>query len=143
LDTAYAQSAEWQANEPWITDNLRISSVVGQHGRVTLQRMPARPTGSPGAPRILATSTPPTHRSSWHTDELRVSLMLDQDFPEALELRRIVADSDQVSELDLTMTLADTPGHRSSGPTEIGLDVIYGGRVIYKTLEPATTLASC
>jgi hypothetical protein len=74
--------------------------------------------------------------TGWHTDELRISLVLDQDTPEAFEFRRVVADRDRISELDLAMTLTAPPerGQRARVDS-LSLDVFFGGRLIQKRLE--------
>jgi hypothetical protein len=70
----------------------------------------------------------------WHTDELKVSVVLDQPVPEALEFRRVVAERDHLTELDLAMTL--TAGlDRPIGVDQLQVDVFYGGTLIKKTLE--------
>jgi hypothetical protein len=78
--------------------------------------------------------------TGWHTDELRISLVLDQDAPEAFEFRRVVADRDRLSELDLAMTLTGGPEHRTLAQNELSLDVFYGGRLIQKAMESTDRL---
>jgi hypothetical protein len=74
--------------------------------------------------------------TGWHTDELKISLVLDQPVPEAFEVRRIVADRDRVSELDLAMTLTADPERGDPiRVNELHLDVFYGGRLVGKSLE--------
>jgi hypothetical protein len=62
--------------------------------------------------------------SSWHTEELRVCLALDQPAPEAFEFRRIVADHDRIEHVDLALT-ASGPAHSE----DLEIDVFHGGRV--------------
>jgi hypothetical protein len=78
--------------------------------------------------------------TGWHTDELRISLVLDQPAPEAFEFRRVVADRDRLAELDLAMTLTGTPEHTLLAVDELSLDVFYGGRLIQKALESTDRL---
>jgi hypothetical protein len=74
--------------------------------------------------------------TGWHTDELRISLVLDQSTPEAFEFRRVVADRDRISELDLAMTLTAPPERGAQASVEeLSLDVFFGGRLIQKRLE--------
>jgi hypothetical protein len=74
--------------------------------------------------------------TGWHTDELRISLALDQSTPEAFEIRRVVADRDRISELDLAMTLTAPPERGQQAKVEeLSLDVFFGGRLIQKRLE--------
>lgn len=80
--------------------------------------------------------------AGWHTEELRVSLVLDQDLPEAFELRRVTGDRDNVKELDLGMTLTvpRVPGiSRDTG--ELVVDVFYGGTLVRKSLESTDRFA--
>ncbi|MGK4595262.1 hypothetical protein [Amycolatopsis sp. w19] len=71
----------------------------------------------------------------WHTEELRVMVALDQPTPETFEFRRIVADTDHTSELDLALTLgAHGRGGRSSG-SDLRVDVFYGGVLTARAME--------
>lgn len=58
--------------------------------------------------------------SRWHTAELRTTLALDRECPEVLEQRRILADVDDLSEVDLTVT----------APGAIAVDVFHGGTLV-------------
>ncbi|HEV2782307.1 MAG TPA: hypothetical protein VGX25_23190 [Actinophytocola sp.] len=86
---------------------------------------------------ILAPAAPPGQSpTGWHTSELRIAVALDQPFPEAFELRTVVADRDRVSELDLAVTL--TAGADRGKPIDLdalSVDVFYGGTLVDKTLE--------
>jgi hypothetical protein len=74
--------------------------------------------------------------AGWHTDELRIALVLDQTVPEALEFRRVVAERDHVSELDLAMTLTASPDRdHPLAVDELDTAVLYGGTLIKKALE--------
>ncbi|GHG26897.1 hypothetical protein GCM10017567_52880 [Amycolatopsis bullii] len=72
----------------------------------------------------------------WHTEELRVTLALDQPVPEAFEFRRVIADADEIAVLDLAPTLpvaaesGDSP-HES----DRGVDVFHGGLLIRRVPE--------
>jgi hypothetical protein len=69
--------------------------------------------------------------ASWHTNELRISLVLDQSAPEAFEIRRVVADRDRLTELDLALTLTAGPDRdQPVGVDELSVDVFYGGRLV-------------
>jgi hypothetical protein len=64
----------------------------------------------------------------WHTEELRVTLALDQPVPEAFEFRRVVADADEIAVLDLALTLPVTGESGDSGrEPDLGVDVFHGG----------------
>jgi hypothetical protein len=64
----------------------------------------------------------------WHTEELRVTLALDQPVPEAFEFRRVIADADEIAVLDLALTLPVTgeSGDSARG-ADLGVDVFHGG----------------
>ncbi len=69
---------------------------------------------------------PDPHPGDWHIEELRTWLVLDQPSPEAIEYRRVVADTDGVAELDLAITLPRYPAE----PAQTGdlvVDVLHGG----------------
>ncbi len=65
---------------------------------------------------------------SWHTEELRVTLALDQPVAEAFEFRRVIADADEIAELDLALTLP-APGEsgESVRESDLAVDVFHGG----------------
>ncbi len=73
---------------------------------------------------------------SWHTEELRVTLALDQPVPEAFEFRRIVADADDITELDLALTLTQS-AYRGEliGDDELRVDVFHGGLLAERVME--------
>ncbi|MFI7672656.1 hypothetical protein [Actinophytocola sp. NPDC049390] len=64
----------------------------------------------------------PHGATRWHNEELRVTLALDRDRPEVLEQRRIVADVDDLSEVDITV-----PG------AAIAVDLFHGGTLVPRT----------
>lgn len=73
---------------------------------------------------------------SWHTEELRVSLALDQPVPEVFEFRRIVADADDIAELDLALTLTKSAYHGESFDDDgLQVDVFHGGRLAGRVME--------
>lgn len=55
----------------------------------------------------------------WHIAELRTTLALDRERPEVLEQRRIIADVDDLSEVDLTVP-----------PAALGVDMFHGGTLV-------------
>lgn len=55
----------------------------------------------------------------WHTEVLRTTLALDRDRPEVLEQRRIVADVDDLSEVDITVP-----------PAAITVEMFHGGTLM-------------
>ena len=80
---------------------------------------------------------PPRYPSrSWHTEELRVTLALDQPVPEAFEFRRVIADADEIAVLDLALTLplsGETGG--SVHESDLGVDVFHGGVLAGRGME--------
>jgi hypothetical protein len=75
--------------------------------------------------------------AGWHTVELRTFLVLDQPEPEAYELRRVVADRDRLSELDLAMTLTADPGRKPADESDLRIDIFAGGRIVERRMEAA------
>ncbi|MFK0248391.1 hypothetical protein ACIQUM_27170 [Amycolatopsis azurea] len=72
----------------------------------------------------------------WHTEELRVALALDQPIPEVFEFRRIVADADDITELDLALTLTDSVYRGEAiGADDLRVDVFHGGLLIGRAME--------
>ncbi|GAB3726519.1 hypothetical protein GCM10027598_45470 [Amycolatopsis oliviviridis] len=72
----------------------------------------------------------------WHTEDLRVTLALDQPIPEAFEFRRIVADADEITELDLALTLTDSVYRGEAiGTDDLRVDVFHGGLLIGRAME--------
>jgi hypothetical protein len=65
----------------------------------------------------------------WHTEILRAMLNLSTSDPEAYEFRTIVADRDELPEIDLAVTLTAAPNGSSSPPSALAMDVLYGGRL--------------
>ncbi|HEU5475615.1 MAG TPA: hypothetical protein VFV67_33655 [Actinophytocola sp.] len=73
---------------------------------------------------------PASVETGWHTAELRLVLALDRPAPEAIEQRRIVADRDGLTELDLAMTLA-APADQA----RLDAFVLYGGTLAERGME--------
>ncbi|AUI64293.1 hypothetical protein [Amycolatopsis sp. BJA-103] len=72
----------------------------------------------------------------WHTEELRVALALDQPIPEAFEFRRIVADADDITELDLALTLTNSAYRGEAiSADDLRVDVFHGGRLVGRVME--------
>ncbi|WP_344430870.1 hypothetical protein [Amycolatopsis minnesotensis] len=81
-------------------------------------------------------SAEPAHPSRrWHTEYLRVTLALDQPVPEAFEFRRVVADADDIAELDLALTLTTPDARRSVAETDLQVDVFHGGSLSERVME--------
>ncbi|MFG1638803.1 hypothetical protein ACGFMK_00810 [Amycolatopsis sp. NPDC049252] len=75
-------------------------------------------------------SPPPTPSSSdrWHTASLTVAVALDQPRPSVLEQRRIIADQDGLTALDLAISLP-------SGAEDLSVTVLYGGTLVDRGME--------
>ncbi|ANZ41297.1 hypothetical protein BBK82_40380 [Lentzea guizhouensis] len=68
--------------------------------------------------------------ASWRITRLQVFLNFDLTVPEVLEIRQIEALHNDVTELDLEMTLTPLEGWQSSSPLEhMGVDLFYGGKL--------------
>lgn len=72
---------------------------------------------------------------SWHTEDLRVTLALDQSVPEAFEFRRVVADADDIDELDLALTLTTPDARGSVDEADLQIDVFHGGSLTERVME--------
>lgn len=74
----------------------------------------------------------------WHLERLFVAVALDLPTVEVLEYRRVVAERDDVRDLELGFTLTSprvsTPPDRLAAE-ELGLDVFYGGRLDDRRME--------
>lgn len=70
----------------------------------------------------------PTPETSWHTASLTVAMVLDQPSPLVLEQRRVVADQDGVSALDLAVSLP-------SGRDAVSATVFHGGKLVDRGME--------
>jgi hypothetical protein len=69
---------------------------------------------------------------AWYTEELRVCVALDQPTPESFEVRRIVANRDNLREIDLALTLT---GDGSARPSGLEIDVFFGGELTHRRME--------
>ncbi|MDT7799875.1 MAG: hypothetical protein QOI78_3308 [Actinomycetota bacterium] len=73
---------------------------------------------------------------SWHTEELRVALTLGQPVAEAFEFRRVVADADEITELDLALTLSKTGNSGAAvRADDVEVDVFHGGVLTSRGME--------
>jgi len=80
----------------------------------------------PLARALLEAEAEPERGTGWWTDRLQLTLALDEPGLEALEIRRVVAARDGVTELDLAMTLTDAePGLFD----RVAFRMLYGGRL--------------
>src|SRR5262249_27031301 len=65
--------------------------------------------------------------------ELRLILLLDQADREVIELRRIVAERDDLDGLDLAFTLPRHPAYPH--PQDLHIEVLYGGILVPRQAE--------
>ena len=116
---AFAVSAE--ARQPLYQDRVRWAAARVQRDARTVRR---RVDEAINILADLAGDAPaasgPATQASWHTTQLRVSVALDQPQPEVLEQRVVVADRDDVGELELAISL---PVARRN----LDVDLFYGG----------------
>jgi hypothetical protein len=84
----------------------------------------------------------PMASTEWHTAQLRVDLALDRERPEVLDCRTIVADRDDLRELDLAMTVS-IPGTHGPAPhpRTLGVDLFHGGTLVARGMESSDRFA--
>lgn len=83
---------------------------------------------------LASPAASPGHR--WHTEELRVALLVDGPMVDAFVFRRIVAGENGIEELDLALTLSAAA--RQGEPvreSEFEIDAFYGGALTGRTME--------
>lgn len=86
--------------------------------------------------------TTAAHGAQWRITRLQVFLNFDLAIPEVLEIRQIEALRDEVTELDLEMTLTPLEGWRASTPlAHMGVDLFYGGKLTGSALKGANRVA--
>lgn len=70
----------------------------------------------------------PRPRHPWRTRDLQVCVMLGRPVVEVFEERAVVCETDELSEVDLSVTLAPPPDWTgSTRPADLGIDVFLGG----------------
>ncbi|MEV6239109.1 hypothetical protein [Lentzea sp. NPDC051838] len=80
--------------------------------------------------------------SLWRITRLQVFLNFDLSVPEVVEIRQIEALSDELTELDLEMTLTPLDGWRAGTPLEhMGVDLFHGGKLAGSTLKGQNRVA--
>ncbi len=83
----------------------------------------------------------PAASSRWHTAELRVALALDRGRREVLQYRTIVADRDDLTEIDLAMTVSTANRGPSPLPRDLGVDLFHGGTLVARGMESSARYA--
>lgn len=130
-----------QARNPFYQDRVRwIARELDRDDRTARRRIDE---GIERIAELAAASTseagpsePAAPSRSWHTEELRVALALDQPVPEVFEFRRIVAEADDIVELDLALTVTHSLKEGESMRDEdLKIDVFHGGRLTRREME--------
>ena len=121
-DQFYRARLDWAANQidrQERTLRRRADEALKQLAELAAAELTALPDRQDGDPA----------GDGWHTEMLRAMLNLSTAEPEAYEFRTIVADRDELPEIDLAVTLTAAPNGSSSPPGALAMDVLYGGRL--------------
>jgi hypothetical protein len=84
--------------------------------------------------RQAATDEEEPPSKEWHTEALHATLYLDQSAPEAFEVRRIVADRDDLRLIDLAVTVSGPTDAHAADPAGLFMDVLYGGSLVRRRM---------
>lgn len=85
---------------------------------------------------------PDAHSPSWRIKRLQVFLNYDLPVPEVVEIRQIEVLRNDLTEMDLEMTLTPLEGWHESTPLEhMGVDLFHGGRLTGSALKGANRVA--
>lgn len=126
---AFAINAE--AHQPLYQDRVRWAAMRVDRDPRTVRR---RVDEAIDLLAELATGSldarPSSPADGWHTVSLAVAMVLDQPRPTVLERRRVVADQDGVSSLDLAVSLP-------AGCHDLSATVFYGGTLVDRGMEAA------
>jgi hypothetical protein len=71
--------------------------------------------------------------NGWHTTDQQVVVVLDRERPEVLERRRIMADEDGLSELDLAVSVP-------TGRRDVEASVYFGGTLVERGMEASNRI---
>jgi hypothetical protein len=132
-----------RTRKPFYQERVHFAAIMLQRDDRTVRRRIDE--GIEQIAAMAATAEPdpgPRYPSrSWHTEELRVSLSLDQPVPEVFEFRRVVADADEITELDLALTLS-TAGKsaESVAESDVEVDVFHGGVLTSRAMESSNRI---
>lgn len=130
-----------QARDPFYQDRVRwIARALDRDDRTARRRIDEgiEQIAEIAAASILESGQAETGSPSrsWRTEEWRVALALDQPVPEFFEFRRIVAEADDITELDLAMTMTSSVKEGESLRDEdLKVDVFHGGRLTSRVME--------
>ncbi|WP_410630680.1 hypothetical protein [Amycolatopsis sp. cmx-4-83] len=127
------------ARKPFYQERVRWAAITLDRDERTVRRRIDDGIEQIAAMAVAAgrpQSSSPYPSRSWHTEELRVSLALDQPVAEVFEIRRVVADADGISELDLALTLTTAADSGSSvSVADLEVDVFHGGVLTRREME--------
>lgn len=90
------------------------------------------------ATALLSTEAERDQGTGWWTDRLQFTLALDGPYVEALEIRRVVAARDELTELDLAVTFTDA--EPAVVRDQVAFRVLYGGRLRVGPMESSDRL---
>ncbi|MFJ9780227.1 hypothetical protein ACIRSS_11625 [Amycolatopsis sp. NPDC101161] len=128
-----------QARKPFYQERVHWAAITLDRDDRTVRRRIDEGIEQVAAMAVAAGGPDPRPRypsRSWHTEELRVTLALDQPVAEAFEFRRVVADADEIAELDLALTLtAGAESGDSVRESDLEVDVFHGGALAGRAME--------
>ncbi|MTD59463.1 hypothetical protein GKO32_36590 [Amycolatopsis sp. RM579] len=112
------------AQNPFYQERVRwLARTLERHDRTVRRRVDEAITR---LAELAIAGQHPAGDQRWHTEELRVTLALDRPVPESFVLRRIIADVDGVSEVDV--------------PAAGEVEVFHGGTLAGRAVELPDTL---
>src|SRR5215813_4658979 len=101
-----AQRPFYQERIHWLADHLqRDERTARRRADEALDRLAEIAV----APGVAPSADAAAGSDEWYVSELRCVLVLDRDLPEAFEYRRITANRDHLTEIDLSLTLPPDP----------------------------------
>jgi hypothetical protein len=128
-----------QARKPFYQERVRWAAITLQRDDRTVRRRIDEGIEQIAAMAVKVADPDPGPRypsRSWHTEELRVALTLGRPAAEAFEFRRVVADADEITELDLALTLsAAAQSGESVHESDLQVDVFHGGVLTSRAME--------
>ncbi|WP_410620439.1 hypothetical protein [Amycolatopsis sp. cmx-8-4] len=127
------------ARKPFYQERVRWAATTLQRDDRTVRRRIDEGIEQIAAMAVKVAEPDPGPRypsRSWHTEELRVALTLGDPSAEAFEFRRVVADADEITELDLALTLsAAAKSGESVHESDLEVDVFHGGVLTSRAME--------
>src|SRR4051812_7542730 len=126
-----------RARKPFYQERVRWAAITLDRDDRTVRRRIDEGIEQVAALAVAASEPGPRYPSrSWHTEELRVTLALDQPVAEAFEFRRVIADADEIDRLDLALTLpVSGESDESVRESDLDVDVFHGGVLTGRVME--------